>query len=502
MIRKTRFFWNSVAAILSSTMAFGQTTSIVSQSVTGGAGNGASHSVAATPDGRWVAFLSTASDLVVGGTNAATNVYVFDRWTLQARIASVTSAGGLVPSFAGSVPSLTNDGDDVVFENNAWQLTGSYSPSLHIYLHSFSTGATVRLTDGANNHSFAPSISASGQILAFETLSTNLVPVDSNGVVSDIVVLDRSTIPGTFSLATISSSGVQSNQGGYRSMVSGNGRYVVFESSATNLSPAATNQLFQIYRHDRLTGETLLVSTDPTGLAGNGNSAGASVSADGRYVAFYGFASNLVASDPHPGLSDVFVRDMDAGFTTLISTTLGPHVAGESAYPQVSADGEWVAFWSNWDDVVPGDLNQRADVFAWCGATGSLELVSLANDGSQASGPQDSLASNIGVADGGRFIAWTSYATNLVPDDTNGLSDVFLRDRATPLFVDAGNTGFEDGSPLTPFNTLSEAVAVLAPKGWIEVAGGAYPENGQLPLRVTKPMTIDAHDGDVVVGGS
>src|SRR5437867_1684115 len=175
-------------------------------------------------------------------------------------------------------------------------------------------GGTVRVAvDSAgaqgNSGSFVPSLSATGRWVAFASGATNLVAGDTNAA-TDIFVHDRKT--GQTVRVAVDSAGSQGNDSSFDPSISANGRWVAFDSLATNLVAGDTNAATDIFAHDRKTGETVRVSVDSAGIEGNGDSSDPSLSATGRWVAFQSFATNLVAGDTNEA-SDVFVHDRRTG---------------------------------------------------------------------------------------------------------------------------------------------------------------------------------------------
>jgi Tol biopolymer transport system component len=182
--------------------------------------------------------------------------------------------------------------------------------------------------------------------------------------------------------------------------------------------------------HDRVTNSTTRVSVASDGTQANAESAfvGApQLSADGRFVAFESFASNLVSGDTN-GILDIFVHDRQTSTTTLVSVASdGTQADGGSESPAVSADGRFVAFESVASNLVPGDTNGAFDVFVHDRQTGAVTRVSVASDGTQA----DNTSRSASISADGRFVAFHSFATNLVQPDTNPDFDVFVHDRQT-----------------------------------------------------------------------
>jgi Tol biopolymer transport system component len=275
-----------------------------------------------------------------------------------------------------------------------------------------------------NNNSRDPSISADGRYVAFESAATNLVPGDTNSFY-DIFVRDRQN--GTTERVSVSSAGAQGDLTSYSPSISADGRYVAFYSFAANLVPGDTNGAGDVFLRDRQSGATERVSVSSGGVQGNSYSgvSGVSISADGRYVAFHSAATNLVPGDTNGG-DDVFLRDRLSGTTERMSIDSGGVQGNSSSYfPSISADGRYVAFQSFAGNLVPGDTNVVGDVFLRDRQTSTTERVSISSVGVQGNFASDSSA----ISADGRYVAFASTATNLVSGDTNGVSDVFLRDR-------------------------------------------------------------------------
>jgi Tol biopolymer transport system component len=267
-------------------------------------------------------------------------------------------------------------------------------------------------------------ISADGRYAVFNSYASNLVPGDANNR-SDIFVHDRLT--GQTTRVNVSSAGKEANDNTVDATISADGRYVAFDTYATNLVPGDTNNSSDVFVHDRLTGETTRVSFDSLGNQGDGYSGGPSMSADGRYVAFNSNATNLVPGDTNNS-SDVFVHDRLTGETTRVSVdSAGNQGDGDSAGPWISADARFVTFESKATNLVPGDTNGGSDVFVHDRLTGETTRVSVDSAGSQAR--QGS--SHASISADGWYVAFMSIANNLVPGDTNGRPDVFLHDRVT-----------------------------------------------------------------------
>ena len=210
--------------------------------------------------------------------------------------------------------------------------------------------------------------------------------------------------------------------------ISAHGRFVAFYSSAANLVGSDTNGARDVFVRDRKTGKTTRVSVNSHGAQANGESFAAPISADGRFVAFLSSASNLVGGDTN-GARDVFVRDRKAGKTRRVSVdSHGAQGNGDSFIPSISADGRFVAFYSDAANLVAGDGNAAGDGFVRDRKAGRTKRVSVASHGTQ--GNDTSFPPSISAD--GRFVAFTSLANNLVAGDTNGASDIFARGPLRP----------------------------------------------------------------------
>ncbi|MFY9234408.1 MAG: hypothetical protein WAO58_08100 [Fimbriimonadaceae bacterium] len=275
-----------------------------------------------------------------------------------------------------------------------------------------------------NGVSEYPSISANGRYIAFESQADNLVQGDTNGV-DDIFVHDRYT--GQTTLVSVSSNGQVGNGESVEPSISPDGRYVAFSSVANNLVDADSNGSRDVFVHDRQAGMTSRVSVSTTGEQGNDDSIDPSVSANGRYVAFGSKANNLVSGDPY--YWDIFVKDRQTGITTIVSvSSTGERGQNHSWQPKITPDGRHVTFWS-WSNMLdpehPGGGAQP--IYIHDRQTAKTSLVSISSTGQHG----NNFSSSPSTSDDGRFVAFDSSANNLVEGDSNGTSDIFLRDRQT-----------------------------------------------------------------------
>ena len=354
-----------------------ETTTRVSVASDGSEGNFDSTFSSISADGRYVAFQSYANNLVNNDTNGTGDIFVHDRQTGQTTRVSVASNGT---------------------EGNA----NSYDSSI---------------------------ISADGRYVAFISDANNLVSNDTN-LATDVFVHDRQT--GQTTRVSVASNGTEGNDRSSAPTISADGRYLAFNSDASNLVSGDTNDQGDIFAHDRQTGQTTRVSIASDDTEGNSSSATPAVSVDGRYVAFQSFASNLISGDTN-GQGDIFVHDRQTGQITRVSVasdgTEGNNFSGFS--PAISADGRYVAFHSYASNLVSDDTNGRPDVFVHDRQTGQTTRVSTASDGTE--GNNHSLFYYPAFSADGRFVAFYSTASNLVSGDTNGMGDVFVHDRGPEL---------------------------------------------------------------------
>jgi Tol biopolymer transport system component len=397
-------------------------------------------------DGRYVAFSSGASNLVPNDTNERTDVFVHDRQTGATERVSLDGAGNEGNDHSG-YPVMSWDGRYVAFMSFASNLVpGDTNGASDVFLHDRQTGVTERVSldsggNEGNGRSWEPAISADGRYVAFQSEASNLVPGDTNGC-KDVFVRDRQA--GVTERVSLDSAGGQANGDSLEPAMSADGRYVAFDSAASNLIPDDTNGAWDAFVHDRQTEETARVSVDSLGGQANGSSAWVAISADGRCVAFSSGASNLVPGDTN-GWDDVFLHDRETGTTERLSVdSAGGDANDQSTGPVVSADGHYVAFWSIAIDLVPADTNETSDVFVRDRQAGITERASLDSADNEGNDWSDRPT----ISADGRYVAFHSYASNLVPGDTNAEADVFVRDRA--LAADADGDGVPDGSDVCP----------------------------------------------------
>lgn len=478
-----------------------ETTTLVSVSTNGGLGNGDCRSSVMTPDGRFVAFVSAANNLVPDDTNNIPDVFVRD---LQTGVTTLVSEGAMArqiiarPSNASELPVITPDGRYVAFYTTATNLVPAATNASDIFIRDLVNGSTTWVSEGAraaaqaaqlgtNVVSYSHAISEDGQFVAFavspwppsttanrglvlrysqisglaEVVHTNAtvqvgVPEDmrsldmsadgrfiafvantndTSGRTTCILVWDAQS--GTTTLASGGMDGtVTTNSISQWPMLDATGRFIAFLSSATNLTTDPLNGEYHLYVRDLQSGTTKLLDEDRNGFgAGVSPATAPRLNADGRFVAYECADANLVEHDRNRA-TDIFVRDLETSFSELISArhpdlaTTTPNALSSLSVFSASADGYRIAFSSEADNLVASDTNQFRDVFVRDLLAGTNLLVSVASDG-QSSG--NGLSFDPAISGDGRYVVFVSGASNLVGNDTNNAQDVFVRDLQTGI---------------------------------------------------------------------
>jgi hypothetical protein len=485
------------------------TTELISVAADGGWGNDPSTDPAITPDGRYVAFISEASNLVPGDSNGIADVFVRDRISGTTTLVSVGAQAFSTSIYMDTImstPVITPDGRYVAFSSTATNVVpGQRSMTGDVYLRDVVGGTTTWVSSNAaalvltnlNIHNAAsshPVLSADGRfvtfkcggtngagaalILQYDGVSSNTTIIASNGFpawnYNDDLYGPEATPDGRFIVYCSVMTNITGLQSGIHlwdtqlatdtlisqdtngnpvtnatsrgPVVSPDGRFVAFLSTATNLVANVVSTGYHAYVRDTIGGTSQLVDADTNGVGSTDiNGTVLSMSSNGQFVAFGSPDGSLVVGDNNRAL-DVFVRDVVNGTNELISkrdATIVPGTGnGITSISQlaVSSDGRWIAFTSGASDLITNDFNGDSDVFLWDTIGGTNALVSVGLDGNTGSGGYSAWPA---ISADGRFIAFQSAATNLVANDTNGASDIFLRDMqsGTTVLVTVGTNG-------------------------------------------------------------
>lgn len=377
--------------------------------------------------GRFVAFSSAASDLVVGDTNNARDVFVRDLVMGRTTRVSVASDGaqGNGESYDASISA---DGRYVVFDSVATNLApspGSGSP--RVYRHDVQTGETVLVsqsTGGQAAEGERPTVSADGNRVAFASSDAAVVTGDNNSV-DDVFVRDIGA--GTTVRVSLSDTGAELDDFSEGPAISPDGNVVAFSSWATNVVAGFSPYAEQMYVRNLSSGTTIAVSRGFDGMTGNDDSYSAALSTDGRYVAFESGAGNLVTDDSGGGL-DFFVRDVQSGTTTRVDVTNGGgQTTGADAWTPVSlsGDGHRVAFQLPEVALVPAATNGREGIFVRDLTAGTTREVSVADDGTRPAAGSAGAA----LSPDGHFAAFAAgFGSAANPVDGITTPGIYLRD--------------------------------------------------------------------------
>jgi hypothetical protein len=464
---------------------------------------------------------------------------------------SVSSAG--TPAIGTVGPgTLSANGRFVVFMSSASNLAGVIGT--HVYRHDRTNGATVLVdvakAGGASSAgSFMPSVSADGRFVAFASPSADLVTGDTNGMM-DVFLRDMNS--GTTAMVSAAQTGAPADKGGSLANVAGSrlvsddGRYVAFTSSATNLV-ATSNTKQQVYVKDMLSGVVTLASADATGAAGNDTSSAPSLAGNGHAVAFVSLAANfsplstshtsqvfvrdlelgttslesvtstgaIFAAKPatSPALSfdghyvvfetqaqldprdrdgaftwDVYLRDRTMGTTVLASLSPNTFAGTDSRSPSISADGRWVGFQSNDDLLVANDVNHTWDVFLYDRVTATVSLASQNDAGQQV----NAQAGGPSVSSDGRLVLFATAASNLVTTPTSTGTQLYAHDmknNEAPVVTLGADQALDEGVRLSRVASFSDQDASTSWTATVNYGDGAG--SVALALNADKTFTLD-----------
>ncbi len=430
-------------------------TLLVSVAADGSWANGASSEAVMTPDGRWVAFVSAASNLVSGDTNRAPDLFVRDLVSGTTKRVSLRSAGTNV---VVTTPVITPDGRYVAFVSTATNMVPGIPAVTNgeIYLGdlvlnqltwaSTNAAATVSNILSLNNApSSHPALSDDGRYVAFKTGWTDGNTPTFSSAASAVIVFVYDAVAGTNTILSTNGYAPWANSDDvYGPEMTSDGRFVAFLQREPVL---LTTNYSSIRLWDRQTGTNVLVSANIDGLLPtNSTSHTPAVSQDGRYVTFLSSATNLTGIPTATNVLHIYRRDLQTGTTVLMDVTTNgtPSTDQTGAIPSLSADGQYAVYAADDGGLVGSDNNNASDIFLWDAASGTNVLISRHNP--LASFQSGNLASSLGplsLSGNGGLVAFASYASDLVANDTNGVADVFVRDLAanSNILVSMGLNG-------------------------------------------------------------
>jgi Tol biopolymer transport system component len=448
----------------------------VSVATDGSEGDQGSSRSSFSADGRYVTFLSDA-DLLPGVRIHYTQVFVHDRETGETTLASITTDGGVSRGWSSS-PSLSADGRYVTFASGASDLVEGDDNGLEdIFVHDRQTGTTTRVsvaTNGsqANEDSFNPTISADGRYVAFSSESSTLADGDDRGR-SQIFVHDRET--GETLRISNGADGTEARGRSYDPFISADGRFVTFYSNAADLIEGDGNGAVDLFVHDLMSGETTIVRyVNRDGSEPTHDPYIPTLSSDGRFVAFRSEEEIELTDGEIIHARDVLIYDRETAQTTRIEVT----VDGDRAYLDdreglgVSADGRFVTFQSASADLSGISYNQAPHIFVHDIETAETVRVDFAPDGDD-----NNIWSYVpAISADGRYITFSSRASNFVNRDFNDAEDVFtVRNPLHPDKVLTGTSGSEllqGGSGNDTINGLDGSDTLIGGDGDDVIVGG------------------------------
>lgn len=417
---------------------------------------------------------------MAGDTNSVRDVFVRDRQLGTTSRVSV-GTGGVQGNAASNLGGVSLDGRFVSFTSSASNLvTGDTNGVADVFLRDLAAGTTERVslgTGGLQGNGAADNggaVSDDGRYVSFSSVASNLVATDTNGE-QDVFVRDR--LAASTELVSVSSGGSQGNGDSHLTAMSGDGLQVSFHSNATNLVAGDDNATTDVFVRNRTNGSTILVSASTSGALGNDTSGGGSLDSDGRYIAFYSKASNLVAGDTNwcSFCYDVFIRDRDTdgdsildepGFSSVTRasvTSAGAQLTGSSAEPAITSNAAYLAFTSDAPNVVSGVTTTNRKTYIKDLQSGLVTLISVSDVDEPANGDSH----NARASGNGRVVAFYSNACNLTIPNASGLTsayDVYVRDLdGTP---NTGSTDSDcDGYPLSEDNCPAVSTGWFVPVG-------------------------------------
>lgn len=455
----------------------------------GSAADGDSNWLAMSSDGRYMAFQSKASNLAPGHPTRAVQIYVRDLGTGLTELVSVNDSGEIADHSAYD-PAISDNGRFVAFHSTAKNLgdpNGADNAYVHDRLNNKTTIASIAMDGGSpNNRSYRVDVSDDG-VVAFVSRATNLVP-DPQGRGHHIYIYDPSV--GRVERMSESDDGTPGNGISTDPKISADGRHIAFSSESTNLISGDSNGDIDVFVRDRNSGTIEFAAVATDGGQGNHVSTQASISADGRFVAFMSYATNLV---PNPLVyslvGSVYVRDRHTGSTQNVGVeNTGFRAGGTLVRPNISPDGRYVSFGSTARNLGLSYSERKADwqVYVHDRVTGTTEPVSVNSAGEEA----DSRTNISAVSGDGRYVGFESYANNLIPSGQDRVGHIYVRDRGAELGP-VGSLKVEHGadsmlvSGRAAFTgaVISEAVAISDAAGPARDQAGANISSAQVVHR-------------------
>jgi Tol biopolymer transport system component len=354
----------------------------------------------------------------------------------------------------GSYAAISANGRYMVYESVGDSEDGYWN----VYFYDRHTARTEIVSLGANgqpskntgDYTSRPDVSADGRFIVFMSMASRLVTLET-GSLPNIYLRDRHT--GVTEQVTVAHNGGTPNGGSWNPKITSDGRFVAFQSHASNLVPGDTNDSIDVFIRDRQRGVTELISVTDLGQQGTDSHeygySSLSISDDGRFVAFT-YENLPVGGQPGSSQLSVYLRDRQAGTTRRIAAGM---------FPALTPDGNYLVLVSP-DALVPTDKNNEQDVYVYDRRAASFDRISVSATGKEASIQWFFCPPSISAD--GRFVAFQTSAA-LVPEDTNNLSDVYMRDRRTgELLLVTADAGGRPGTGDSLFPALSADAGIIA----------------------------------------
>ncbi|MBP8000037.1 MAG: PD40 domain-containing protein [Chloroflexi bacterium] len=463
----------------------------ISVGVDGKEANNWSVDPAISADGRYIAFRSAASNLVLNDTNGYVDVFVYDRETSQTVRVSVASDGTEANAFSACPPSISANGRYVAFDSRADNLVADDTNGIpDNFVHDRETGTTTRITvlhDSPQAWHECPILAADGHFILFSSAA------NSN---SFTAIFIYNTETGETEPLSVKAQGTQTNGLAFVDAASADGRYIVFRSNAINLVMEDRNEDYDVFVNDRETGQTSRVSIRSDGGEANSGSYGPAISGDGRYVIFASFADNLIDNDFGES-GDVFVHDRQTGQTLRISELPEDaqlqDEARSSSTGTISSDGRYAAFY-RWPNFRRPELPYGFFIY---------DLTTHEVHGVAKAYSEDPLLSRGVFSSDGHYFVFASEEP-LAPDDTNNQLDIYFYENVAYRLPEAEPTATLTATPVEPTATPrplpTDTVTVVATSS-ATVPTTVTPAPTGTPLTESTPSTGNWLSGVLVVLG-
>jgi hypothetical protein len=432
-------FWVAPALVLASTDISGSV----------GTGNDGANNSSIDATGEYIVFVSKEN---LAGHDTGGIAQIYRKNTVTGRIELVsTNSNNELADGPCATPRISDNTRYVVFASTAGNLDPSITlPSTgisHIYRKDMREGTIALLdvqkgtTTAGDGDSYIPDISAQGNYVVFESTATKLLgvdangdPIDENNAVSDIFRYNVNASAGKrIEIVSIATSGAQTqSDGSFNPRISGDGQRVVFESQSNDLVNEPLYSYTHIFLHDHVNPATVLISktsepVDPNEDPdpANSHNTNADINFDGNYIVFQSGADNLATNDGQ-SYTDIYLRDVDNKITTWLSANVdGNEADGDSKFPSINEDGRYVAFQSKATDLLISGSSGRKNIFATDVTNGNMAQLSVDEPGAVSPIEADMDSSQPEISSNGRYISFSSLATNLNASDPAGLSDIY-----------------------------------------------------------------------------